>query len=248
MSDSPPSYIDGPHGRIAYRLVQGDGPTLVWLGGFKSDMLGSKAEHLNKWARQNGRAYLRFDYSGHGESEGIFEDGCISEWTADARAVIEAVTDGPLILIGSSMGGWVTCLLVQDLKQPLAGAVFIAPAPDFTESLMWPSLSEQDRETIMHDGRLEQRSDYADEPTVLTRKLFEDGRNNLVLHNPIPIDAPVRIIQGMDDPDVPYTHAFRLADRLTSNDVVIGMTKSGDHRMSTPEDLMRLTSAIIGIH
>ena len=229
------------------KKVDGAGPAVVWLGGFKSDMSGTKATHLNDWAKRTNRAFLRFDYSGHGKSEGAFEDGCISDWTADAGAVIDAATDGPLILVASSMGGWVATLLAPKLAGRLAGVVFIAPAPDFTEELMWPSLSEELRDAIMNQGRIEQPSEYSDEPTVITKKLIEDGRENLVLGGPVEIDAPVRILQGMADADVPYAHALKLAEKLTSNDVMIGMTKAGDHSLSEPGDLTRLTSAIVSI-
>ena len=253
MSDSSPtntntpSFLDGPNGRLAYEKLDGKGPTIVWLGGFRSDMTGTKATHLKNWAKATGRAFLRFDYSGHGQSEGVFEQGCISDWTNDARAAIDIATTGPLILVGSSMGGWVTALLAQQISSRIAGIVFIAPAPDFTEELMWPSLSEQDRETIMQDGKIETPSDYSDEPTIITRKLIEDGRENLVLTSPITIDAPVRILQGMKDPDVPWQHAMRLAEKLTSDDLTIGITKTGDHSLSTPADLQRLTAAIVSI-
>ena len=247
MSDSPLSYTDGPNGRLAYQKVDGKGPTVVWLGGFKSDMSGTKATHLHEWSKTTGRAFLRFDYSGHGESEGAFEQGCISDWTADAGAVIDATTEGPVILVGSSMGGWVTTLLAPKLGRRLAGVVFIAPAPDFTEELMWPSLSEELRDAIMNEGKIEQPSDYSDEPTIISKKLIEDGRNNLVLGDPIEIDAPVRILQGMADPEVPYTHALKLAEKLTSKDLMIGMTKAGDHSLSEPGDLTRLTAAIVSI-
>lgn len=244
MSDSSPSYIDGPSGRLAYAHVAGAGPTLVWLGGFRSDMAGTKAVYLDQWARTHNRAYLRFDYSGHGQSEGDFEDGCLSSWTDDAEAVINAATDGPLVLIGSSMGAWVACLLARRLTSRIKGAVFIAPAPDFTEALMWPSMDSETRETLMREGRIEEETEYADEPSVITKRLIEDGRDNLVLHEPVTIDGPVRILQGMADPDVPYAHAFRLAEALTGDDVMVVMTKSGDHRLSTDADLQRLAGAV----
>ncbi|MEL7490702.1 MAG: alpha/beta hydrolase [Pseudomonadota bacterium] len=244
MSDSSPSYIDGPSGRLAYAHVAGAGPTLVWLGGFRSDMAGTKALYLDQWAHEHNRAYLRFDYSGHGQSEGDFEDGCLSSWTDDAEAMINAATDGPLVLIGSSMGAWVACLLARRLASRIKGAVFIAPAPDFTEALIWPSMDSETRETLMREGRIEEETDYADEPSVITKKLIEDGRDNLILHEPVTIDGPVRILQGMADPDVPYAHAFRLAEALTSDDVMVVMTKSGDHRLSTDADLQRLAGAV----
>lgn len=237
---STPEYFDGPHGRIAYRRRAGAGPGVVWLGGFRSDMLGTKAEHLDSWAARQGRAYLRFDYSGHGESEGEFNDGCIGEWSADALATFDALTNGPQILIGSSMGAWIATLLATKRDERIAGIIFIAPAPDFTETLMWPSFSDAQRAAIINEGRLEQPSDYSEEPEVITKKLIEDGRNHLVMTNDVPITCPVRILQGMKDDAVPYTHALAFAQAITSNDVEAVLTKEGDHRLSEPADLARL--------
>ena len=239
-----PHYIEGPNGALAYRKIDGAGPCVVWLGGFRSDMLGTKAEYLSTWASINGRAYLRFDYSGHGESAGAFEDGCISDWTADAFAAVDALTDGPVILVGSSMGAWIATRVALARSDRLAGAVFIAPAPDFTERLMKPALSEDQIKTLGETGRIETPSDYADEPDVFTAKLLEDGARNLVMTGSIPIDAPVRIFQGMADADVPFRHALDFAEQLTGADVEVFLSKKGDHRLSTPEDLARLAAAI----
>jgi len=241
---SAPEFFDGPHGRIAYRRQDGDGPGIVWLGGFRSDMLGTKACFLDGWATKQGRAYLRFDYSGHGESDGAFADGCIGDWAADALAAFDTLTAGPQILIGSSMGGWVATLLAKQRRERIAGIVFIAPAPDFTEKLMWPSFSDTQRETIMREGRLEQPSDYSDEPEIITKKLIEDGRNHLVMTDPVPIHCPVRILQGMKDDAVPYAHALAFAKLLASDDVEVQLTKCGDHRLSEPADLERLASVL----
>ncbi len=241
-----PEYLDGPHGRIAYRCRRGDGPGIVWLGGFRSDMLGTKACFLDNWAMAQGRAFLRFDYSGHGESDGTFEDGCIGEWARDAIAAFDALTNGPQILVGSSMGAWIATLLAKQRAEKIAGMVCIAPAPDFTELLMWPSFSDQQRTTIMQTGRLEQPSDYADEPEIITKKLIEDGRNHLVMTDPIPIDCPVRILQGMQDDAVPFMHALKYAELLASQDVDIQLTKNGDHRLSEPADLERLRAILTG--
>ena len=167
--------------RIAYRRIAGQGPGVVFLGGFKSDMQGTKALHLAAWARQSRRAFLRFDYSGHGESGGRFEDGCIGDWAEDARAMIEALTDGPQVLVGSSMGGWIALLLARSMPQRVAGLVTIAAAPDFTEQGFWAGLDPAQREILMRDGRIETPSDYSDEPYVITRHLIEDGRKRLVL-------------------------------------------------------------------
>ncbi|MHA7872877.1 MAG: alpha/beta hydrolase [Hyphococcus sp.] len=207
-------------------------------------MLGTKASFLDDWAQRNSRAYLRFDYSGHGESDGLFEDGAIGAWAADAMTAFDKLTQGPQILVGSSMGAWIATLLAKARPERIAGVVFIAPAPDFTETLMWPSLSPEQRETIMREGKLEQPSAYADEPEVITLKLIEDGRHQLVMRPPIPISCTVRILQGMKDDAVPYAHALKFATMLASNDVEILLTKEGDHRLSEPADLERLAQTL----
>ena len=244
MENQPPDYMDGPHGQIAYRKRQGEGPGIVWLGGFRSDMLGTKAGFLDAWAGGAGRAFLRFDYSGHGESDGRFEDGSIGEWAADALAAFDVLTDGAQILVGSSMGAWIATLLAKQRPDLIAAIVFIAPAPDFTEKLMWPGFTEDERQTILREGRLEQPSDYSDEPEIITRKLIEDGRNHLVMTNPVPIACPVRILQGMKDDAVPWRHAVEFAECIASDDVELTLTKNGDHRLSTPADLDRLTGVL----
>ena len=246
MEYQPPAYIDGPNGRIAYRQREGAGPGIVWLGGFRSDMLGTKAGFIDEWAKHHGRAFLRFDYSGHGESDGVFEEGCIGEWAADAFAAFDALTEGPQILVGSSMGGWIATLLAKARPERIAGIIFIAPAPDFTEKLMWPSFTEEQRATMLKEGRLEQPSDYSDEPEVLTMKLIEDGRNHQVMDGSVPIACPVRILQGMKDDAVPYAHALAFAAQLESDDVEILLTKEGDHRLSEPPDLERLATVLEG--
>lgn len=247
---SPKSTFDGPRGPIAYRRrpgAAGGGPGVFWLGGFRSDMLGTKAEFLDRWAAENRRAYLRFDYSGHGESGGVFEDGSIGDWFEDALAVFDALTEGPQILAGSSMGGWIATLLALRRPERVAGMVLIAPAPDFTERLMWPSFSEQQRRTILETGRLELPSEYADEAEIITLKLIEDGRRHLVMTGPVPIRCPVRILQGMRDEAVPYAHALDFAARLESDDVEILLTPGGDHRLSAPADLERLSAVLSGL-
>ncbi|MEO1137547.1 MAG: alpha/beta hydrolase [Pseudomonadota bacterium] len=243
----PKQFLNGPNGRLAYRqrdAKKPSGPGVVWLGGFRSDMLGTKAEYLDQWAQQQGRAYLRFDYSGHGESEGRFEDGSIGAWAKDAGAAFDALTEGAQILVGSSMGGWIATLLALARPDRIAGIVFIAPAPDFTEKLMWPSFSQEARDVILREGRLEQPSDYSDEPEIITLRLIEDGRRNLVMTGNIAITCPVRILQGMKDDAVPFTHALDFAAMLESNNVEATLTPSGDHRLSTPEDLQRLARTI----
>ncbi len=244
MESTPPDFIDGPHGRIAFRRRQGRGPGVVWLGGFRSDMIGTKAAFVDEWAKHNDRAFLRFDYSGHGESDGRFEDGAIGEWFADASAAFDELTDGPQILVGSSMGAWIATLLAQARPDRIAAVVFIAPAPDFTERLMWPAFTDEQRETITRDGRLEQPSDYSDEPEIITLKLIEDGRNHLVMNASVAIRTPVRILQGMLDDAVPWRHALDFANTIESNDVEITLKKSGDHRLSEPDDLARLKATL----
>ena len=244
MNAIAPNYIDGPKGRIAYRRRDGAGPGFVWLGGFRSDMIGTKATFVDEWAKHHGRAFLRFDYSGHGESDGRFEDGSIGDWFADAAAAFDALTDGPQVLIGSSMGAWIATLLAKARADRIAAAVFIAPAPDFTERLMWPSFSEEQRERLLNKGRLELPSDYSDEPEVITRNFIEDGRRHLVMTGTVPIRAPCRILQGMRDDAVPWRHALDFAAQLESDDVEILLTKSGDHRLSEPDDLARLKACL----
>ncbi len=244
MENQPPDRIDGPHGQIAYRRRKGAGPGIVWLGGFRSDMLGTKAGFLDQWAQRRTRAFLRFDYSGHGESSGRFEDGCISEWAADALAAFDALTDGAQILVSSSMGAWVAALLAIRRPERIAGIVFIAPAPDFTEKLMWPSFTEEQRQTIENEGRLELPGDYDGEPEIITKKLLDDGRCHLVMTGPIAIACPVRILQGMQDTSVPWRHAVEFAELIASDNIEITLTKAGDHRLSTPTDLERLAGAL----
>jgi len=231
---------------IAYRRREGAGPGLVWMGGFRSDMLGSKAETLDAWAAEHGRAFLRFDYAAHGESGGAFEDETIGSWLGDALACLDDLTYGPQILIGSSMGGWIATLAALARPERVAGLVCVAPAPDFTEALMWAQMSEETRAQLTAEGRIEERSEYSDEPTVITKRLIEEGREHLVLGGPIAIAAPVHVLQGMADPDVPWTHALKFVERLQSRDVVVTLVKEGDHRLSTPEDLARLVAEVEG--
>jgi len=239
--------IDGPNGRIVYRRIAGDGPCVVWFGGFKSDMTGTKAEELARWAIAAGRAYMRFDYSGHGASEGRFEDGTISAWLADALAAVDTLTSGPLIPVGSSMGGWIAALAALRLQERLAGIVFIAPAPDFTEELMWNQMTGPERDAILKEGRLIEHSQYSDEPTIITRALIDDGRKHLILGGPVAIACPVRIIQGMADPDVPWRHALKFAERLSGDDVELTMIKSGDHRLSKPHEIRRIIETVAAL-
>jgi pimeloyl-ACP methyl ester carboxylesterase len=234
---------------IAVRSFPGKSPGIFWLGGFKSDMRGTKAEALAEHARKRDRAYTRFDYSGHGESGGTFEQGTISRWAEEARAVFERA-NGPQVIVGSSMGGWIALLLARALAKQasksasIKGMVLIAPAPDFTESLMWPALSDEAKRDVLEKGFWLRPSEYGDGPYPLTRALFEDGKQNLLLGKPIETRCPVRILQGAADPDVPYRHALKLVSCFAQDDVVLTLIKDGDHRLSRPEDLERLMQAV----
>jgi pimeloyl-ACP methyl ester carboxylesterase len=236
---------------IAIRLQAGKSPGIFWLGGFNSDMRGTKAEALAAHAAKTGRACLRFDYSGHGESGGAFEAGTISRWIEEALAVFERAARGPQIVVGSSMGGWIALLLARALaakekggEAKMAGLVLIAPAPDFTETLMWAQMSPEVRREIEEKGSWLRPSEYGDGPYPITRALIEDGRKHLLLDRPIEIGCPVRILQGVLDPDVPWRHALKLVSYLAQDDVVLTLVKDGDHRLSRPEDIERLLGVV----
>jgi pimeloyl-ACP methyl ester carboxylesterase len=238
-----------PARTIAARTREGKSPGLFWLGGFKSDMKGTKAEALDRWAAEHGRACVRFDYSGHGESGGDFREGTIGRWLEDSLAVYRAFAKGPQILIGSSMGGWIALLLAKRLREiagaaPLAGMVLIAPAVDFTEALMWKNFSPAIRREIEEKGEWLRPSEYSEGPYPITRTLIEDGRKHLLLDGLIEPGCPVHILQGVHDPDVPWGHAVELVSRLARDDVVLTLIKDGDHRLSRPEDLERLIAAV----
>src|SRR5215831_3146811 len=249
-----PVFIDVGTGeaarRIAVRARTGGGPGLFWLGGFNSDMRGTKALALDAWAAEHGRACVRFDYSGHGESGGRFVDGTIGRWLEDSLAAFERFCRGPQIVIGSSMGGWMALLLAREIAKrasgaSLAGLVLIAPAPDFTEELMWKGFSPEIRREIEEKGIWLRPSPYGDgAPYPITRALIEEGRNHLLLGSAIDVGCPVRILQGAQDPDVPWQHAFKLAQRLPAEDVVLTMIQDGDHRLSRPQDIARIMAAV----
>lgn len=232
---------------IAVLHRPGDGPCVVWLGGFRSDMTATKASALDAWGAANGRAVLRFDYSGHGASSGRFEDGTIGVWLDDAVAAIEAYAGPAPVLVGSSMGGWIALLAARRLAVAPAGLVLIAPAVDFTEALMWERFSDDVKAEIMERGRWMRPSAYAPGPYPITRALIEEGRDHLMLHAPVRAGAPVHILQGMNDPDVPWEHAMRLVERLAQDDVVVTLVKDGDHRLSRDEDIARLLEAVDGV-
>lgn len=251
--DSAPEFLDlGPERRIAYRRTPPTGagsalPGIVFLGGFKSDMEGTKALHLETWARANGRGFLRFDYRGHGQSSAAFTDGCIGDWSDDAAEALTRLTEGPQILVGSSMGGWIALRLARDMPERVAALVGIAAAPDFTEDGMWAEFTEAKRAALLRDGRVEQPSDYSDEPYVITRRLIEDGRERLVLRSPLRLACPVRLLQGDADTDVDLSVALRLLAHLEADDARLTIVKGADHRFSGPEELALLTEAVAGI-
>jgi pimeloyl-ACP methyl ester carboxylesterase len=259
MTDSATSAFDpvfievgaGPaQRRIAVRARSGGAPGLFWLSGFKSDMKGTKALALDAWAAEHGRACVRFDYSGHGESGGDFAEGTIGRWLEESAAVFERFCTGPQVVIGSSMGGWMALLLARELAKrqggaSLAGLVLIAPAPDFTEELMWKRLPPDIRDQIESKGVWLRPSQYGDgSPYPITRNLIEEGRNHLLLGATIDIGCPVHILQGAQDPDVPWRHAFALVHRLPAEDVVLTMIQDGDHRLSRPQDIARIVAAV----
>lgn len=226
-----------------------DTPTLVWLGGYRSDMSGTKALEMDAQAAEQGAAALRLDYSGHGQSGGDFKDGTISRWLEESIAVIDHVAPQQVILVGSSMGGWIALRAVQELKKhdkapKIAGLVLIAPAPDFTHDLIEPALSDKERQSLAERGYFEELSEYSPEPNIFTRALMEDGRTNRVLTGIIETGCPVHILQGMKDADVPYSHALKLVEFLPADDVVLTLIRDGDHRLSRPQDLQKLRAAL----
>ena len=255
--ETEPDFIEVGSGnsarRIAVRARKGGQPGLFWLGGFNSDMKGTKALALDAWAAEHGRACVRFDYSGHGESGGKFIDGTIGRWLEESFAVFEQFCRGPQVVIGSSMGGWMALLLAREVAKrsknaSLTGLVLIAPAPDFTEELMWKGFSPAIRQELESNGVWMRPSEYGDgSPYPITRALIEEGRNHLLLGGSIEVGCPVRILQGAKDPDVPWQHAFRLSHRLPADDVVLTMIQDGDHRLSRPQDIARIIAAVAEI-
>ena len=242
-----PSTLARPDGvPLAYALTGGRAPTTVFLPGFRSDMEGGKALAVEAWCRARGAGCLRLDYAGHGGSGGRFEDGSIGEWLNDALLLIDRLTEGPLILVGSSMGGWIALLAALARPGRVAGLIGIAAAPDFTETLMWDAMMPPERAALQRDGVILVPSQYGD-PTPVTLKLIEEGRRHLLLDRPIPLGCPVRLLHGQRDPDVPWETALRLAERLESADVEVTLVKDGDHRLSRPEDLAVLRRLHAGL-
>jgi pimeloyl-ACP methyl ester carboxylesterase len=245
-------FFDHDGTEIAYRRIPGAAPGIVWLGGYRSDMLGTKAETLSAWAERSGRAFLRHDYSGHGESGGVFADGTISKWLGESLAAFRRLTEGPQVLVGSSMGGWIALRLVQELRKAgegdrIAGIVLLAPAPDFTAELIEPVLTKKQKRELAEKGYFEEKSEYSLEPNIYTRALIEDGQQNLVMTGPIDTHCPVHILQGMADPDVPHTHALKLVGLLPADDMTLSLIPDGDHRLSRPQDLELLIRAVEGV-
>lgn len=240
---SAPGYAGSASEKIAYKQVKGQGPTVIWCGGLKSDMEGGKAVHLHQWAERRGRAYVRFDYFGHGESSGRFRDGTLSRWSRDVVQVMDDLTSGEVILIGSSMGGWASMLAARERLERVKALLLIAPAPDFTEKLMWASWSDEAKRAVIEDGIHYEPSDY-DEPYEYSRELIEDGRKNILLDDPFKFEGPVRILQGVQDPVVPWAYAQNLLDVITSQDMTMTLVKSGDHSLSRDEDLERLEATL----
>ena len=236
-------FIETPQGRrIAYHLTQGNGPAVVFLGGFKSDMAGTKAVHLQDWAVRSGRAFLRFDYSGHGESGGKFSDGAIGDWFQDACAALTLI-NGPVVLVGSSMGGWISLLVARAMPDKIAGLVTVAAAPDFTEDGMWAGFDVAQRAALDADGQVALPSEYGD-PYIITRRLIEDGRENLVLRAPLNLPFPVRFLQGTADVDVETSVALRLLDHATGSDMRLTLVDGADHRFSDETCLDLITQTV----
>ncbi|MCP4315755.1 MAG: alpha/beta hydrolase [Hyphomicrobiales bacterium] len=226
-----------------------NGPGLIWLGGYRSDMDGTKAVELDRYAGENGLACTRFDYSGHGQSGGDFTKGTISRWLEESLAVFDRFTDGPIILVGSSMGGWIAIRMLQELKKNgqadrICGLLLLAPAPDFTSELHEPLLTDAQKQDLETKGFYEEETPYGPDPNVFTRALFEDGRKNRVMTGMIETGCPVHILQGMADPDVPFAHALRLVEHLPADDVVLTLVRDGDHRLSRPQDIDLLLNSV----
>ena len=244
----PPEFLDTAEGRrIAYHKTAGSGPGVVFLGGFKSDMEGSKALFLEDWARRTGRAFLRLDYSGHGASSGAFLEGAIGDWAQDAEAAITALTDGKQILVGSSMGGWIALLMARRMPERIAGLVGIAAAPDFTEDSMWAGFDDRQKDALARLGRVELPSDYSDEPYVITERLIRDGRDHLTLRAPLALPFPVRLLHGTADTDVAMSVPLRILAHAQCPDMQLTLIKDADHRLSTPDNLIQIAETIAAL-
>ena len=229
---------------LAYSQTMGDGPGVVFLGGLRSDKEGTKAIYLEEWAQRRGRAFLRFDYSGHGQSSGEFAEGAIGDWFEDAVAIIDALTEGPQVLVGSSMGGWISLLIARERPDLVAGLVTIAAAPDFTEDSMWAGFDPEQRAQLENDGRVELPSEYSEGPYIISKRLIDEGRNRLVLRDPLRLSFPTRFLQGTADADVELSVAHRLLDHAEGEDLRLTLVKGADHRFSTPDCLAMIVHAV----
>jgi pimeloyl-ACP methyl ester carboxylesterase len=240
-----PSFLPLAHGRrLAYRHSPGKRPGVLFCGGYTSDMTGTKALALEAFCRAQGRAFTRFDYAGHGASSGDFADGTIGAWAEDALAIVDRVTEGSVLVVGSSMGGWIMLLLALARPQRVAGLIGVAAAPDFTEDLLLARATAEQRRVLAEDGYWMQPSAYGGDPYPVTRRFIDEARQHLLLRSPIPITCPVHLLHGQRDLDVPWQTALRLAERLASDDVTIELVKAGDHRLSSAPDLARIRAAI----
>jgi pimeloyl-ACP methyl ester carboxylesterase len=246
-AEPPISYLDAPGGaRLAYVAQPGRGPTVVFLGGYASDMTGTKARYLEDWCRARNHAFVRFDYQGHGRSSGRLIDGTIGAWRNDALAVVAACTRGPLLLVGSSMGAWVMVLAALAMRERIHGLVGVAAAPDFTEDLLWARLDEAQRATLRRNGVLHLPSAYG-EPMPFGWRLVEDGRHHLVLRAPLDLPGPVRLLHGTQDADVPWHTSMRLAEAISDRDVAVTLVKDGGHRLSEPHELSLLGATVASL-
>ena len=246
MNDLAPPSVLQRAGReaIAYRRLEGATPGVMFCGGFMSDMTGTKATALEAHCRRAGRAFVRFDYSGHGDSGGAFRDGTIGAWRDDALAVLDEIARGPQVLVGSSMGGWIMLLIALARPERAAGLVGVAAAPDFTEDLVWSTLDDEGRRTLTDTGEIVLPCDYGDDPYPITMRLIEEGRDHLLLRAPIALDRPIHLLQGMRDDDVPWRTVLKIAELVESERVVVELVKDGDHRLSRDADLARLCKAV----
>ena len=241
---SEPQFLTTPQGRrIAYHQSPGAGPTVIFCHGLRSDMEGTKSLYLEEWAQAQGRAFIRFDCSGHGLSSGSFEEGCIGDWAEDAAAVVTELAQDKVVIVGSSMGGWLSLLLARDFGERLAGLVTIAAAPDFTEDGYWAGFSETQRSELMSEGQVALPSEYGD-PMIVTRRLIEDGRDRLVLRSPLPLPFPTRFLQGTADADVDPSVALRLLEHVTGDDIRLTLVKGADHRFSESGELSQIVAAV----
>ncbi len=248
MNQQTPAFFKAPHGtKIGYFRTIGEAPTVIFMGGLMSDMSGTKALFLENWCREKGQAFLRFDYAGHGASSGSFEEGTIGSWHRDTLAAIDHLTEGPLVLVGSSMGGWQVLLAALARKDRVVGLVGLAPAPDFTERILWANLEETHIREMMENGKVLIPSEYGDEPYIFTKGLIEDGRQHLLLDDPIDLDIPVRLIHGTADNDVPYQISLDIIAQLEAKEAELVLIKGANHKLSSPEDLAHLTNALESI-